>query len=234
MGKQGPCHHCGTQSTPLWRNGPPEKPVLCNACGSRYRIRGSLANYVPKHAQGQPIAKRTRINSKEENIKIEEFSNDSYHSSTSSGDSTGTKSSSESAMSYPLCCCKIEAEDGGEIPGLIQESSWKSCIPSKKRSLVVHRNLSPIEKLQRDLRNILKYEKPSILSENEDDLLIYNANNLQVSCNEIGLGSTFLTPSTTSKELPIETHSSMDKLKKMGPAADMSMSLIDIKEELSP
>lgn len=34
--------------TPLWRNGPQEKPVLCNACGSRWRIRGSLENYIPK------------------------------------------------------------------------------------------------------------------------------------------------------------------------------------------
>ena len=36
--------------TPLWRNGPPEKPVLCNACGSRWRIRGTLDDYVPKHS----------------------------------------------------------------------------------------------------------------------------------------------------------------------------------------
>ncbi|KAF6165266.1 hypothetical protein GIB67_029127 [Kingdonia uniflora] len=34
--------------TPLWRSGPFEKPILCNACGSRYRSRGTLANYTPK------------------------------------------------------------------------------------------------------------------------------------------------------------------------------------------
>jgi len=49
MGKQGPCRHCGVTSTPLWRNGPPDKPVLCNACGSRWRTKGSLANYTPMH-----------------------------------------------------------------------------------------------------------------------------------------------------------------------------------------
>ncbi|CAI7749587.1 unnamed protein product [Closterium sp. NIES-53] len=52
MGKQGPCNHCGVAVTPLWRNGPPEKPVLCNACGSRWRTRGTLVNYMPLHAGG--------------------------------------------------------------------------------------------------------------------------------------------------------------------------------------
>lgn len=39
--------------TPLWRNGPPEKPVLCNACGSRWRTKGTLANYTPLHARAE-------------------------------------------------------------------------------------------------------------------------------------------------------------------------------------
>eukprot|EP00271_Cylindrocystis_brebissonii_P019283 TRINITY_DN581_c0_g1_i2.p1 TRINITY_DN581_c0_g1~~TRINITY_DN581_c0_g1_i2.p1 ORF type:complete len:1027 (-),score=136.96 TRINITY_DN581_c0_g1_i2:1988-5068(-) len=52
MGKQGPCTHCGISTTPLWRNGPPDKPVLCNACGSRWRTRGTLHNYMPLHAGG--------------------------------------------------------------------------------------------------------------------------------------------------------------------------------------
>ncbi|KAK1419027.1 hypothetical protein QVD17_28183 [Tagetes erecta] len=54
MGKQGPCCHCGVTSTPLWRNGPPDKPVLCNACGSRWRTKGSLLNYTPLHARSEP------------------------------------------------------------------------------------------------------------------------------------------------------------------------------------
>nr|XP_043629423.1 GATA transcription factor 26-like [Erigeron canadensis] len=53
MGKQGPCYHCGVTSTPLWRNGPPDKPVLCNACGSRWRTKGSLVNYTPLHARAE-------------------------------------------------------------------------------------------------------------------------------------------------------------------------------------
>ncbi len=39
-------------ATPLWRNGPPEKPVLCNACGSRWRTKGTLLNYMPMHSGG--------------------------------------------------------------------------------------------------------------------------------------------------------------------------------------
>lgn len=54
MGKQGPCYHCGVTSTPLWRNGPPDKPILCNACGSRWRTKGSLLNYTPLHARSEP------------------------------------------------------------------------------------------------------------------------------------------------------------------------------------
>lgn len=37
--------------SPLWRNGPSSKPVLCNACGSRWRTKGTLANYIPLHSK---------------------------------------------------------------------------------------------------------------------------------------------------------------------------------------
>lgn len=59
--------------TPLWRNGPPEKPVLCNACGSRWRTKGTLANYTPLHARAEPddfedhrVAKLKSINKNKE------------------------------------------------------------------------------------------------------------------------------------------------------------------------
>ncbi|KAI4372415.1 hypothetical protein MLD38_010652 [Melastoma candidum] len=55
MGKRGPCYHCGVTSTPLWRNGPPDKPVLCNACGSRWRTKGSLVNYTPLHCRVESV-----------------------------------------------------------------------------------------------------------------------------------------------------------------------------------
>lgn len=44
--------NCNVQTgTPLWRNGPPDKPVLCNACGSRWRTKGTLVNYTPTRSR---------------------------------------------------------------------------------------------------------------------------------------------------------------------------------------
>eukprot|EP00257_Ricinus_communis_P027382 XP_025014796.1 GATA transcription factor 26-like [Ricinus communis] len=195
-------------STPLWRNGPPEKPVLCNACGSRYRIRGTLANYAPKHAQLHPLAKRAKIISskspvpnKGNNLRIKEEEEeegdcftDNVCYSTDSDDSTSHNSiSDDSAVSYSQNCYNVEEEEGDGIQGETQGSLWKTSVPSRKRSLVVHRSLTPIERFQRDLFNILKYEevgRPNL----SEDLLIYDANNLQISCNEIGLGTILLAP----------------------------------------
>ncbi|KAF1867662.1 hypothetical protein Lal_00050095 [Lupinus albus] len=42
-------------NTPLWRHGPKDKPILCNACGTRYKLKGTLENYLPRHCrQEQP------------------------------------------------------------------------------------------------------------------------------------------------------------------------------------
>jgi len=43
----GPCSHCCVTSTPCWRKGPPEKPILCNACGARYLVKHTLDGYMP-------------------------------------------------------------------------------------------------------------------------------------------------------------------------------------------
>lgn len=37
------------EAAPHWRQGPEEKPVLCNACGIRFKHWGNLHNYTPKH-----------------------------------------------------------------------------------------------------------------------------------------------------------------------------------------
>ncbi|KAK9861201.1 hypothetical protein WJX84_003415 [Apatococcus fuscideae] len=44
----GPCDHCDRTSSPCWRKGPPEKPTLCNACGSRFLVKKSLDGYMPQ------------------------------------------------------------------------------------------------------------------------------------------------------------------------------------------
>ncbi|GIL58058.1 hypothetical protein Vafri_13265 [Volvox africanus] len=38
----GPCDHCGATESPQWRRGPPAKPMLCNACGTRFRRTNQL------------------------------------------------------------------------------------------------------------------------------------------------------------------------------------------------
>ena len=47
----GPCDHCHTTQSPLWRRGPSCKPCLCNACGTRWKKKGTPAfnrEYAPK------------------------------------------------------------------------------------------------------------------------------------------------------------------------------------------
>ncbi|GJM87898.1 hypothetical protein PR202_ga03899 [Eleusine coracana subsp. coracana] len=41
------CLHCGTTSTPQWREGPMGRHTLCNACGVRYRQGRLLPEYRP-------------------------------------------------------------------------------------------------------------------------------------------------------------------------------------------
>ncbi|KAI5677974.1 hypothetical protein M9H77_08924 [Catharanthus roseus] len=48
MGSQGPCSHCGTKQSPLWIFGPPDRPVLCNACGTRWKETGTLVDPANK------------------------------------------------------------------------------------------------------------------------------------------------------------------------------------------
>ncbi|GFR51676.1 hypothetical protein Agub_g14119 [Astrephomene gubernaculifera] len=55
------CAHCGTTQTPCWRKGPPEKPTLCNACGSRYLVKGTLAGYFPGARRSSANTARSEI-----------------------------------------------------------------------------------------------------------------------------------------------------------------------------
>ncbi|KAL6781526.1 CGL106 [Auxenochlorella protothecoides x Auxenochlorella symbiontica] len=41
------CSHCGVTESPQWRRGPAHKPLLCNACGTRYRRTNQ---FLPLHA----------------------------------------------------------------------------------------------------------------------------------------------------------------------------------------
>ncbi|VVA90403.1 unnamed protein product [Arabis nemorensis] len=50
--KNKSCSHCGTRSTPLWREGPRGMGTLCNACGMRYRSGRLLPEYRPASSPG--------------------------------------------------------------------------------------------------------------------------------------------------------------------------------------
>ncbi|XP_018452293.2 GATA transcription factor 27 isoform X2 [Raphanus sativus] len=187
MGKQGPCCHCGVTSTPLWRNGPPEKPVLCNACGSRWRTKGTLVNYTPLHARAEGdevedhrVQKTMLINGTSVNKKIpKRKSSSSYQESftvkrtsfeLNSGfknEEASNRSSSGSVVSNSESCD--------------QSNAWETTFPCKKRTCVVavgHRPkaASSVEKLTKDLFSILQEQQSSCLSggSSEEDLLFEN------------------------------------------------------------
>lgn len=123
--------------TPLWRNGPPEKPVLCNACGSRWRTKGTLANYTPLHARIDPddyedhkLARVKTISLKKDDDKLSKrkmnfenmidggFNTDHRQGFTKNIDEdTSNRSSSGSAISNSDSCAQFGSADASELTG---------------------------------------------------------------------------------------------------------------------
>ncbi|XP_064977160.1 GATA transcription factor 26-like isoform X1 [Musa acuminata AAA Group] len=208
MGKQGPCHHCGVTSTPLWRNGPPEKPVLCNACGSRWRTKGSLTNYVPLHAREVfdsdelkvPKIKSVPIKPKNEklqkiqqgNHKLEsecemQYCDQNFHKIVE-GD-ISNRSSSGSAISGSDSCLHFGTNDASDLTGSVQSNVCDSIAPSKK--IFMTRPKLSVEKLTKDLYSILHEEQASNLSRSSEDDLLYESGTALGSF-EIGYGGVLI------------------------------------------
>ncbi|KAG4131193.1 hypothetical protein ERO13_D09G191600v2 [Gossypium hirsutum] len=182
MGKQGPCYHCGVTSTPLWRNGPPEKPVLCNACGSRWRTKGTLANYTPLHARAETDdyednrASRVKSISINKNKEVKFLKRKPNHDTMvvapdyNQGfrkfvdDDTSNRSSSGSAISNSESCAQFGGADASDLTGPAQSNVWDSMVPSKKRTCVNRPKPSPVEKLTKDLCSILHEQQSSYFS----------------------------------------------------------------------
>ncbi|CAL9133036.1 unnamed protein product [Musa acuminata var. zebrina] len=209
MGKQGPCCHCGVTSTPLWRNGPPEKPVLCNACGSRWRTKGSLMNYIPLHARESfnsdelevPKIKRISFKPKEQKLQKKRHSNsaleleremkycDQNFRKILEAD-TSNRSCSDSAISGSESCVYFGTTDAKcDLTGSAQSNAWDSLVPSKKRTFItrLRPKPSPVEKLTRDLYSILHEEQASNLSRTSEDDLLYESGT-PFGSSEIGYG----------------------------------------------
>ncbi|KAL4291116.1 hypothetical protein GQ457_14G006650 [Hibiscus cannabinus] len=188
MGKQGPCFHCGVDHTPLWRNGPPEKPVLCNACGSRYRLGKPLENYTPRVCNID--AKRKRKHVAESTV--------TNNDSNSSSGPEGYYASSESSTAHYSNCVTVKQEVPNDHPVENSENSWKN--HSRKRSKVVYNsNLTTVQQLQKDLHSVLRDEFNGTIE--SEDVLIYNLNNkLQFPPIEIGLGAILLNSPVSSQD----------------------------------
>ncbi|XP_052170505.1 GATA transcription factor 26-like [Diospyros lotus] len=211
MGKQGPCHHCGVTSTPLWRNGPPEKPILCNACGSRWRTKGTLANYTPLHARAEPdefedyrVSRVKNISIKKKESKVlkrkQNYDNavvggvdSNYNLGLRKGldDDTSNRSSSGSAISNSESCVQFGCADASDLTGPSQSIVWDTTVPSKKRTCVSRPKPSPVEKLTKDLYTILHEQQSSHFSGSSEDDLLFESDRPMVSV-EIGHGSVLI------------------------------------------
>ncbi|KAK5804710.1 GATA transcription factor 26-like [Gossypium arboreum] len=225
MGKQGPCYHCGVTSTPLWRNGPPEKPVLCNACGSRWRTKGTLANYTPLHARAEPDdyednrASRVKSISINKNKEVKFLKRKPNHDTVvvapdyNQGfckfvdDDTSNRSSSGSAISNSESCAQFGGADASDLTGPAQPNVWDSMVPSKKRTCINRLKPSPVEKLTKDLCTILHEQQSSYFSgSSEEDLLLESQ--IPMVSFEFGHGSVLIRhPSSIAREEESEASS---------------------------
>ncbi|KAJ4955061.1 hypothetical protein NE237_011844 [Protea cynaroides] len=228
MGKQGPCYHCGVTSTPLWRNGPPEKPVLCNACGSRWRTKGTLVNYTPLHARIEtddleeykvPKVKSISIKGKDLKLQNRKQAHDNVVVEGEAPeydlnflkvleDDASNRSSSGSAISYSESCAQFGGTDASELTGPAQSTVWDSLVPSRKRTCVSRPKPSPVEKLTKDLCSILHEQQASSnFSGSSEEDLIFESDALMVSV-EIGHGGVLMKhPSLATREEESEASS---------------------------
>lgn len=223
MGKQGPCCHCGISTTPLWRNGPPEKPVLCNACGSRWRTKGTLANYMPMHSggcgangsldykwpRGKKVSqkfKEQRSHKRKEPCDIHQeiefrVANSNQQHAIFLDEDASTRSSSVSGLSYSEGCMQhaVAFEKYNTV-------AWESPIPSKKRTCMFRQRPSSLENLTKSVQ-VSQGQDLSYLSSSSEDDLLYECKD-QMVAPEIGLGGVFIRqPHSATREEESEASS---------------------------
>ncbi|XP_048557789.1 GATA transcription factor 27-like [Triticum urartu] len=173
----------------LWRNGPPEKPVLCNACGTRWRKKGTLDNYTPTRRPQDAEAERKQPKKKPVVRRIVKKQPSSDHNLGKTGDAADTFSNPSgfgSALSYSGSASQSHARESLVIP-----STKKTCVGRRRKP-------SSLETLVEDLNSIMHEEQlcsgsglGTIPGSSEEDLLIYHSET-PASCFEIGYGSMLL------------------------------------------
>ncbi|KAM7273743.1 hypothetical protein ACFE04_028407 [Oxalis oulophora] len=221
-------------STPLWRNGPPDKPVLCNACGSRWRTKGTLVNYTPLHSRPEDGYDDHRIHhriSKVKSISVNKnkemkhlkqkpiydnvFVGATSYNNNNQGfrkivdEDTSNRSSSGSAISNTESCAQFGgSQDASDLTGPSQSNVLDTMVPSKKRTCGSQSksNPSPLEKLTKDLCTIL-HEQQSYFSGSSEEDLLFESETPMVSV-EIGHGSVlFRHPSSIARDEESEASS---------------------------
>ncbi|CAN4099739.1 unnamed protein product [Withania somnifera] len=226
MGKQGPCYHCGVTGTPLWRNGPPEKPILCNACGSRWRTKGTLAHYTPLHARPESDdledyrvsrVKSISLKNKEAKVLKQKQNHDNAEVRTpldynkdflrSLDEDTSNRSSSGSAISNTESSAQFGSTEASDLTGPSQFNKWEAMVPSRKRTSISRSKQSSVEKLTKDLCTILHEQQSSYFSRSAEEDLLFDSDKPMVSV-EIGHGSVLIRhPNSISREEESEASS---------------------------
>ncbi|XP_031383453.1 GATA transcription factor 27-like [Punica granatum] len=251
MRKQGPCCHCGAKETPLWRNGPLEKPVLCNACGSRWRIRGTLENYVPKRGHGGGRRRSRKMGYVIHDVNVDKTiptSTIGTERAIGKGKNTSTscamnanrtseseictinRSTSESVTSDSqkiIFHIVIKSEDEEDDDDGITDSG-KDEGPSEADNEVPSPTgaFAHIKSLHRELLKLYIEEKSS-MDEEEEAVLIDNVNSFMYE-NEIMYGSYLLKP-------PLPNISPTEEAALKGSASSSSsVNQLDAKEETPP
>ncbi|KAK9795204.1 hypothetical protein WJX73_008659 [Symbiochloris irregularis] len=64
----GPCCHCLVAESPQWRKGPKCKPILCNACGTRFLRTRSLGKSTGKNGSSKRAALDSTTSSSPEDL----------------------------------------------------------------------------------------------------------------------------------------------------------------------
>ncbi|KAL3724120.1 hypothetical protein ACJRO7_036184 [Eucalyptus globulus] len=177
--------------TPLWRHGPMEKPVLCNACGSRWRLKGSLDDYVPKRYRA--VVRKRRF----QNIRdVHEEERIVHAGEVALGDlnltesfaSNKNKSSPESITSEFHQLIKLKAVAASKYSDMLDVNQ----VPPVKSSF------AHIESLQKELYEMyIDQQCASTVAASE---LIYDNLNRGLKLdNEIGLGVVMLNAPIVAK-----------------------------------
>lgn len=93
------------------------------------------------------------------------------------------------------------------LSGPAQSNVWDTTVPSRKRTCVSRPKQSPVEKLTKDLYNILHEQQSSYFSGSSEDDLLFESETPMVSV-EIGHGSVLIRhPSSIAREEESEASS---------------------------